>query len=118
MESVSSANLAQQATSRPHSRTMRLDILPDAVSAGLAPARATGATARLGFHLTDRYLNFWNRITARARAIRPDVKVVTYIYSYYRHPPRRERIEYPDNMLFGLVPTMLDDYRAWKGVRP
>ena len=31
-------------------------------------------------------------VTARARAIRPDVKVVTYIYSYYRHPPRREKI--------------------------
>ena len=27
----------------------RLDILPDAVSAGLAPARAPGATARVGF---------------------------------------------------------------------
>ena len=56
MESVSSANLAQQATSRPHSRTMRLDILPDAVSAGLAPARAPGATARVGFHLTEQEL--------------------------------------------------------------
>jgi len=69
-------------------------------------------------NLTDRYLNFWNRITARARAIRPDVKVVSYIYSYYRHPPRRERIAYPESMIFGLVPRLLDDYRAdlaaWK----
>ena len=69
-------------------------------------------------NLTDRYLNFWNRVAARARAIRPDVKVVSYIYSYYRHPPRRERIAYPESMIFGLVPSLLDDYRAellaWK----
>ena len=69
-------------------------------------------------NMADRYLNFWNRVTARAMEVRPDVKVVTYIYSYYRHPPRRERIEHPDNMLFGIVPTFRDDYRAellaWK----
>ncbi len=69
-------------------------------------------------NLTDRYLNFWNRITARARTIRSDVKVVSYIYSYYRRPPRRERIAYPESMIFGLVPRLLDDYRAdlaaWK----
>lgn len=69
-------------------------------------------------NLTDRYLNFWNRVAARARTVRPDVKVVTYIYSYYRHAPRRERILHPDNMLFGIVPSGLDDYRAdldgWK----
>ena len=69
-------------------------------------------------NLTDRYLNFWNRVTACARAIRADVKVVTYIYSYYRHAPRREKIQFPDNMLFGIVPSGLDDYKAdmegWK----
>ena len=69
-------------------------------------------------HLTDRYLNFWNRVTARAVAIRADVQVLAYIYSYYRHPPRRERIEFPDNMQFGIVPSGLDDYRSdlaqWK----
>lgn len=65
-----------------------------------------------GFYanLTDRYLNFWNRVTARALAVRSDVKVVTYIYSYYRHPPRREKIQFPDSMLFGIVPSGLDDY--------
>lgn len=79
-----------------------------------------------GFYanLTDRYLNFWNRIAERAVAIRPDVTVVTYIYSYYRHPPRRERIKYPGNMAFGIVPSLLDDQRGdlegWKaaGLRP
>ena len=69
-------------------------------------------------NLTDRYLNFWNRVTARALSVRPDVKVVTYIYSYYRHPPRREKIRFPDSMLFGIVPSGLDDYVAeladWK----
>ena len=52
------------------------------------------------------------RLCVRARAIRPDVKVVSYIYSYYRHPPRRERIAYPENMVFGIVPLLMDDYRA------
>ena len=69
-------------------------------------------------NLTDRYLNFWNRIAERARAVRADVKVVTYIYSYYRHHPRREKILHPDNMLFGIVPSGLDDYKTdleeWK----
>ena len=79
-----------------------------------------------GFYanLTDRYLNFWNRIAARAVAIRPDAMLVTYIYSYYRHPPRRERIRFPDNMVFGVVPSLLDDQRGdlegWKaaGLKP
>ncbi len=56
MESVSSNVTAPQPTSRQHSRTMRLDILPDAVSAGVAPVRTPGATARVGFHLTEQEL--------------------------------------------------------------
>ena len=61
---------------------------------------------------TDRYLNFWNRVVARAKEVRPDVMAVTYIYSYYRMKPRREKIAYPDNMLFGMVPSMNDDYKG------
>ena len=71
-------------------------------------------------HLTDRYLNFWNRILKRAKKINPDVMLVTYVYSYYRHPPRREKIEYPDSMLCGLVPVLAEDsealFKAWKAV--
>ena len=71
-------------------------------------------------HLTDRYLNFWNRVVKRAKTIRPDVIVTTYVYSYYRFPPRREKIEYPDNMLCGLVPAVNEDsgalFEAWKAV--
>ena len=66
-------------------------------------------------HKTDRYLNLWNRIAAKAVKIRPDVQLVGYIYSYYRHLPRRERIEHPDNMIFGTVPSLADDYRAFYG---
>ena len=62
-------------------------------------------------HLTDRYLWFWNRLAERAVKLRPDVILVTYVYSYYRHPPRREKIEYPENFLGGLVPQIADDYR-------
>ena len=68
---------------------------------------------RFHAHKTDRYVNFWNRVVAKARAKRPDVTVIAYIYSYYRFPPRRERIAWPDNMLFGFVPSMNDDYRAF-----
>ncbi len=56
MESVSSNVTALQQASRQHSRTMRLDILPDAVSAGVTPVRAPGSTARIGFHLTEQEL--------------------------------------------------------------
>ena len=69
-------------------------------------------------NLTDRYVNFWNRIARKIVAIRPDVMLDTYAYSCYRNPPRRERIEYPDNMCFGMVPSQEDDnlaqIRAWK----
>ena len=63
-------------------------------------------------HLTDRYVWFWNKLAEKARAVRPDVMLVAYIYGYYRHPPRRERIEYPDNFVFGIVPALADDYMA------
>lgn len=64
-------------------------------------------------HKTDRYVNFYNRIAEKAIKVRPDAQVVTYIYSFYRHPPRRERIAYPDNMIFGTVPTFADDWRTF-----
>ncbi len=69
-------------------------------------------------NLSDRYVNFWNRIAKKIVAIRPDVMLDTYAYSCYRNPPRRERIAYPDNMCFGMVPSQEDDnlaqIRAWK----
>jgi hypothetical protein len=64
-------------------------------------------------HLTDRYLYFWNRVAEQAVKIRPDVKVVALVYSYYRHLPRREKVEYPDNMLFGMVPSLFENYREY-----
>ena len=66
-------------------------------------------------HLTDRYVWFWNRLAEKARAVRPDVKLIAYIYGYYRHPPRRERVEHPDNFIFGIVPALTDDYMAIYG---
>ena len=69
-------------------------------------------------NLADRYVNFWNRIAKKIVAIRPDVMLNTYAYSCYRDPPRRERVEYPDNMCFGMVPSQEDDnlaqIRKWK----
>lgn len=63
-------------------------------------------------HLTDRYLWFWNQLIAKMRPLRQDVVLVTYVYSYYRFPPRREKVEYPDNLLCGLVPSILEDNAA------
>lgn len=70
--------------------------------------------------LSDRYVNFWNRIAKKARAIRPDVKLVTYLYSNYRIPSRRERLEYGDAMVCGFVCDETEDAMAlingWKAV--
>ena len=74
---------------------------------------------RFVHHKTDRYINFWNRLTAKAVKLRPDVMVTVFAYSVLRHPPRRERIAYPDNMRFSFVPTFHDTDKlgmvaAWK----
>lgn len=70
---------------------------------------------------TDRYVNFWNRILKKMSAKRPDVKGHLFIYSVLRHPPRRERIECPENFLGSYVPTFHEsieqveaELKAWK----
>ena len=68
---------------------------------------------------TDRYLNFWNRVAAEARKLRPDVKVAVHIYNRFYEPPRREKVEYPDNMAFSFVTKFEDTdpvetIRGWK----
>ncbi|MBR3925123.1 MAG: DUF4838 domain-containing protein, partial [Kiritimatiellae bacterium] len=60
-------------------------------------------------HKTDRYVDFWNRIAEKAIALRKDVMLCTYIYESYRWPPRKLKIKYPDNMIFGMVPSQEDD---------
>ena len=62
--------------------------------------------------MTDRYVNFWNRIAAKAVKVRPDVMLITYAYSDYRLPPKREKLAYPDNMLLGFVFGETLDWRA------
>ena len=68
---------------------------------------------------TDRYMNFWNRVAAEARKLRPDVKVTVHLYNRFYEPPRREKVEYPDNMVFSFVTKYEDTnpvetVRAWK----
>ncbi len=68
---------------------------------------------------TDRYLNYWNRVTAEARKLRPDVRVAVHLYNCFYKPPRREKIKYPDNMAFSFVtkfedPDPVATVRAWK----
>lgn len=65
-----------------------------------------------GVHMTDRYLNFANRVAAKAVALRRDVQVCCYAYQEYRYPPRREKVAWPDNIVVGMVPSYEDDCGA------
>lgn len=67
---------------------------------------------RFLFNKSDRYLWFWNRLAEKAMAVNPDVTLVTYVYAFYRHPPRREKLRYPDHFICGYVPNLGDDYEA------
>ena len=58
---------------------------------------------------SDRQVWLWNELAKKAIAIRPDVKLIAYIYANYRMPPRRWKIEYPDNLICGVVPSIYDD---------
>jgi hypothetical protein len=70
------------------------------------------------FCKTDRQVWLWNTLTKKAMKIRPDVKLIGYIYANYRQPPRRWRIEYPDHFIGGIVPSIYDDssklIKGWK----
>ena len=66
-------------------------------------------------HKTDRYVKFWNRIVEKACSIRPDVTIVTYLYSSYRFPPRRESLSCPERFLFSVVPSLYDDSEGLLG---
>jgi len=70
-------------------------------------------------HLTDRYVNFWNRLVTLARKRYPDAMVCSYAYSRYFQPPRRERLK--PGIILGFVAgkgTSLEDcerlWSAWK----
>lgn len=80
--------------------------------------RPLGPDEPFGRHVTDRYVNFWNRIAAKAVALRPDVMLDTYAYAGYREPPRVEKIAYPGHFIIGMVPSQEDDNAAqiagWK----
>ena len=69
-------------------------------------------------HKSDRQVWLWNQLAKKAIKIRPDVKIIAYSYTNYRYPPRRWRIEYPDNMIVGVVPSLYDDsnkiIQGWK----
>lgn len=66
-------------------------------------------------HLTDRYVQFNNRIAELAVKIRPDVRLSTYAYSAYEKPPRREKVECGENLYFSVVPVFGDDYGGGTG---
>lgn len=69
-------------------------------------------------HLTDRYLDFWNRIAEKAVKVRPDVQIVAYAYSSCRQAPRKVKVLYPDNIVLGFVPGTMerskDVFEPWR----
>jgi hypothetical protein len=52
--------------------------------------------------LSDRFARFWKRVADEAVKVRPDVKVVSYVYDNYRKPPVKATLN--QNVLCGLVP--------------
>lgn len=52
--------------------------------------------------LSDRFAQFWKRVGDEAVKIRPDVKVVSYVYDNYRKPPAKAMLN--TNVLCGVVP--------------
>jgi len=52
--------------------------------------------------LSDRFARFWERVSEEAVKIRPDVKVVSYVYDNYRKPPAKAMLN--SNVLCGVVP--------------
>jgi len=52
--------------------------------------------------LSDRYARFWQAVADGAAKIRPDVKVVSYVYDNYRKPPLKAMLS--QNVLCGVVP--------------
>ena len=67
--------------------------------------------------LSDRYVYFANQVLKEAKKIDPKAKVCQYAYSFYRYPPRREKVTADNYLIF--VPTMMDmdrlksDYQGW-----
>jgi hypothetical protein len=52
--------------------------------------------------LSDRYARFWKNVADQAVEIRPDVKVVSYVYDNYRKPPVKAMLS--SNVFCGVVP--------------
>jgi len=52
--------------------------------------------------LSDRFARFWESVSEAAVKIRPDVKVVSYVYDNYRKPPVKAMLN--SNILCGVVP--------------
>jgi hypothetical protein len=52
--------------------------------------------------LSDRFARFWESVSEEAVKIRPDVKVVSYVYDNYRKPPVKAMLN--SNIVCGVVP--------------
>jgi hypothetical protein len=59
--------------------------------------------------LSDRYARYAKIVSEQARAIRPDVKVVSYAYDNYRKPPFKT-VTLSENVVLGFVPWFAFPY--------
>ncbi len=70
--------------------------------------------------LSDRVVNFYNRIATRTAVAAPDLRLGAYAYSFYRTPPLREKLH--PNIVIGFVglvyfddSRLTRDRRSWDG---
>jgi hypothetical protein len=67
---------------------------------------------KFGANLTDRYVNFWNRVAALGRKTDPNLVVTGYAYSVMITPPRKERLS--EAIVIEVVSAFNDE---WKKTR-
>ena len=65
-------------------------------------------------NLSDRYVNFWNRIAAEARKFDPDVTVTGFAYSEMINPPRKEHLS--NSIAIEAITVFADDFKRIESI--
>lgn len=63
----------------------------------------------LSYHLTDRYVYFWNMLANRASKYQNDILVTGYAYEQMLLPPSRFKLA--DNILIEFIPRLAGDFK-------
>ena len=62
--------------------------------------------------LTDRMVSYWNGVAERVTKVHPNVLFVVDAYSYFSHPPVREKLH--PNLVVRYVPSTADGWEGWQ----